>query len=516
VTLPNSLFGGFNPYSDLIRGDWFERKGRDHHTGAVYLNGEWLTEAAKLDDVLKPAGANALWFGQVNPESTTIWAQFKGLDPNQQLVEINVRRTVFYPDKPGRNYITVRGFILRHAATPWAPPTAEQIGLVGTHWSKGWIIENNVISHSVCSGIALGKHGDQYDNTSANTAEGYVKTIERAHAHPIAWTRQNIGHHVVRNNRISHCEQAGVVGSLGAAFSAVTGNVIHDIHVRRLFTGAEMAGIKFHAAIDTTIRSNHIFRTCRGLWLDWMAQGTRVSGNLFHDNASEDLFMEVDHGPFVVDNNLFLSPTSLLDMSQGGAYVHNLFTGRIITTEEPTRQTPYHPAHATAVAGLSAIKGGDNRFYNNLLVGTGGSPGEVAKNDTRHRRVSGYGLWVYDLREYPLYAGGNVSYHGAQPYAKEDQPLVRAEFDPKVKLVEEGVHVTLHLALGPELKQAATKQVTTALLGKAKIAGLPYEDADGSSLKIAHDYFGKKRNKAKPSPGPFENPGEGALRLKAW
>ncbi|MCX7827471.1 MAG: DUF1565 domain-containing protein, partial [Verrucomicrobiae bacterium] len=53
VTLPNSFFGNFNPYSDLIRGDWFNPKGREHHTGAVYLNGEWLAEAAKLDDVLK-------------------------------------------------------------------------------------------------------------------------------------------------------------------------------------------------------------------------------------------------------------------------------------------------------------------------------------------------------------------------------------------------------------------------------------------------------------------------------
>ena len=40
VTLPNSFFSGFNPYSDLIRGDWFNRRDRDHHTGAVYLNGD--------------------------------------------------------------------------------------------------------------------------------------------------------------------------------------------------------------------------------------------------------------------------------------------------------------------------------------------------------------------------------------------------------------------------------------------------------------------------------------------
>ena len=190
-------------------------------------------------------------------------------------MEINVRQTVFYPEKTGINYITVRGFTLEDAATPWAPPTAEQIGLIGTHWSKGWIIENNKISYSICSGISLGKYGDEWDNTSANTAEGYVKTIERALAN--GWSKENIGHHIVRNNTISHCEQAGIVGSLGAAFSTVTGNTIHDIHVRQLFSGAEMAGIKFHGAIDVEISHNHIYRTCRGLWLDWMAQGTRVS-----------------------------------------------------------------------------------------------------------------------------------------------------------------------------------------------------------------------------------------------
>ncbi|MEK7995080.1 MAG: DUF1565 domain-containing protein, partial [Planctomycetota bacterium] len=304
AVIPNSFFGNFNPYSDLIRGDWFNPKKRNHHTGAVYLNNHWLTEAAKLDDVLKPATDAPLWFGQVDETNTTIWAQFKGVNPNEAEVEINVRRTVFYPDKPGVNFITVRGFTMMHAATPWAPPTAEQIGLIGTHWSKGWIIENNDISYSTCVGITLGKYGDQWDNTSQNTAEGYVKTIERALEN--GWSKENIGRHVVRNNTISHCEQAGVVGSMGAVFSTITGNVIHDIHIRRLFSGAEMAGIKIHGAIDTQISHNHIYRTCLAVWLDWMAQGTRVTCNLFHDNDT-GLFAEVDHGPFLIDNNLFLS-----------------------------------------------------------------------------------------------------------------------------------------------------------------------------------------------------------------
>jgi alpha-N-arabinofuranosidase len=495
VTIGNSFFGNFNPYSDLIHGDWFNPKGRNHHTGAVYLNGRWLTEAANLDDVLGPITNTPLWFGQVDEKNTTIWAQFKGINPNEAEVEINVRQTVFYPDKPGVNFITVRGFMMMHAATPWAPPTAEQIGLIGTHWSKGWIIENNDISYSTCVGIALGKYGDKWDNTSQNTAEGYVKTIERALEN--GWSKENIGHHVVRNNHISHCEQAGIVGSLGAVFSTITHNDIHDIHVRQLFTGAEMAGIKIHAAIDTEISHNHIYRTCRGIWLDWMAQGARVTGNLLHDNnTSEDLFVEVDHGPFLVDNNLFLSNRSLMDMSEGGAYVHNLFAGRIVQRPELSRETPFHPPHSTNVAGLQKIQGGDDRFYNNIFAAGG--------------------LDVYDKATLPMQVEGNIYYHGARPYARETNQVVKPDLNPEIKIVEENDGVFLHITLDNSLRDLNNPLITTALLGQAKIPNAAYENPDGTLLKIDTDYFGKKRNETNPTAGPFENPGQGILKLKVW
>ncbi|MFI5380123.1 MAG: right-handed parallel beta-helix repeat-containing protein [Tepidisphaerales bacterium] len=494
VTLPNTFFGGFNPYADLIHGDWFDRRGRDHHTGAVYLNGEWLTEAAKLDDVLKPAAAAPLWFGQVDKDNTTLWAQFKGADPNEQTVEINVRRTVFYPDKPGRNYITVRGLALRHAATPWAPPTAEQIGLIGTHWSKGWIIENNVVSHSVCSGIALGKHGDEFDNTSANTAEGYVKTIERGTK--AGWSKENIGHHLVRNNTVSHCEQAGIVGSLGPIFCTVTGNTIHDIHVRRLFSGAEMAGIKFHGAIDTEISGNHIYRTCRGLWLDWMAQGTRVSGNLFHDNAGEDVFVEVDHGPFLLDNNFMLSRTSLLNVSEGGAYVHNLIAGRIVLQPELNRDTPFHPAHSTVVAGLRKTVGGDDRYYNNIFAG-------------------GNGLAAYDNAKMPSFMDGNVFLKGAKASKLEKDPAVKPDADPAIKVVQKDNGWYLEMQFDKAWATGRTRQlVTTDLLAKAAVPNVAYERPDGAPIRVTTDYLGQPRNQANPTPGPLENPGAGELSVK--
>ena len=512
VSIHKGLFWGFNPYSDLIRGDWFWDRGRKHHTGAVYLNGEWVIEAAKLDDVLKPAGPTPLWFAQVEQDWTTLWAQFKGVNPNEQLVEINMRRTVFYPDKPGRNYITVRGFTMRHAATPWAPPTAEQVGLIGTHWSKGWIIEDNVISHSACSGVSLGKYGDAFDNKSSNSAEGYVGTINRALTN--GWNKATIGHHLVRNNTISHCGQAGIVGSLGAAFSQVINNTIHDIHVARTYDGCEQAGIKFHGAIDTEIRGNHIYRAYRGLWLDWMAQGTRVTGNLFHDNSSEDIYMEVNHGPFLVDNNLLLSSRSLWDMSEGGTYAHNLLTGKIDNWYDMGRLTPYLQPHTTAVAGLTITQGGDNRYFNNIFIGQGLPTAVPVSTVDPKKSITGFGLWVYDARNSAPQTGGNVYLNGARPYSKELAPLILAEVDPAVKLIEKTDGWYLEMTSDKAWNGGAKRErVTTALLGITAISKLPFENPDGSPVQIDGDYFGKLRDPGGLTPGPFASADTGFLRI---
>ncbi len=515
AVISNSFFGDFNPFEDVIHGDWFEPLGRLHHTGAVYLNGDWLTEAASLDDVLKPVSNAPLWFGHVGRDTTTVWAQFKGVNPNQQLVEVNARQAVFYPDKPMRNYITVRGFTLCHAATPWAPPTAEQIGLVGTHWSRGWIIESNDIHHSACVGVTLGKYGDQWDNTSANSADGYVRTIARALTN--GWDKDTVGHHIVRYNSIAHCGQAGIVGSMGASFSSIISNTIHDIYMRRTFKGQEMAGIKFHGPIDSLIQGNHIYRAHLGMWLDWMAQGTRVSGNLFHDNDSEDLYVEVNHGPFVVDNNLLLSTISMLDLSEGGAYAFNLFAGKLVNRCEYGRATPFQKPHSTAPAGMANTGGGDDRFYNNLFVGW--------INPTNHEPVAtskdpywdgGYGLWIYDFREYKLQGGGNVYFNQAVPFDGETNVMVQVGGDPKVKLVEAGDHWILRISLLPELSRTPTQPVTSAILGRTKIAGLPFENPDGTPFVIDTDYFGKKRDDKTPTAGPFEKPGSGALAIRVW
>jgi alpha-N-arabinofuranosidase len=314
------------------------------------------------------------------------------------------------------------------------------------------------------------------------------------------WSKENIGSHVVRNNHISHCEKNGIHGSLGGTFSTIEGNTICEIAIRGWIGGPDVAGLKLLASHDTLISHNHIYRCggVGGIWLDWMAQGTRVTGNLLHDN-SQDIFVEVNHGPFLVDNNLFLSPRGLLESCGGGAYVHNLFGCQIRLRAEKTRETPFHKPHSTEVLGLSRVVGDDERFCNNLFVGY-------------------KGLAVYDEWEaVNLQAVGNVYLAGAKPSTRDRDALVTEASDPGIKLQEKPDGWWLEIAVDPAWTSGWKRViVTTESLGMAKVPDAPYEQSDGTPYRIDTDYFGRKRKTENPAPGPFRSPSKKLIRLKVW
>ena len=185
----------------------------------------------------------------------------------------------------------------------------------------------------------------------------------------------------------------------------------------------KLRGIKFHAAVDAVIRHNRIHDTGRGIWLDWMTQGTRVSRNIFYNNDLEDLFIEVSHGPFIVDNNIFLSPVSIRSQSEGGAFIQNLITGNVHTWPDPGRFTPYFLPHSTDIAGLTTIMGGDDRFYNNIIIGN------------KSRPDNKYGLVTYNNSKLPVWISGNIYYNDASPSSKDIDFKNVAGYDPEVQLI---------------------------------------------------------------------------------
>jgi len=51
LSLPKSYFSDVNPYNECLQGAWYEAK-KAHHSGAMYLNGHWLKEAASKELVV--------------------------------------------------------------------------------------------------------------------------------------------------------------------------------------------------------------------------------------------------------------------------------------------------------------------------------------------------------------------------------------------------------------------------------------------------------------------------------
>ena len=289
---------------------------------------------------------------------------------------------------------------------------------------------------------------------------------------------------------------------MGAAFSEIYGNHIYNILVKQQFGGAEMAGIKLHGAIDTYIHHNRIHKSGNfGVWLDWMAQGARVSSNLLYDNLAEDVFFEVDHGPYVVDNNIMLSPKSIAENTDGGAFLHNLITGNINRVDDQ-RYTPYHLNHSTQIKGFRTITEGDHRFYNNIFIG--------GENETFN-----YGLVMFDKSQWPIYAEGNIFYNGAKPMTDKEQGWIESSVNPNLRLEETDGEVYLISDVNlNDLANFKGEKIDSERLGVTKLSGLPFENPDGTSFTLDKDYFGASRSSTIVV-GPFESLSS-TTRIKVW
>ena len=544
VKIDNKFFGNFNPYVEIVEGDWLlNTYGMDHHLGEVYLNGDSLYEVGKLSDVsdenpLDRAndkdGSRYKWFCKTENGFTTIYANFMGLNPNDELVEINVRPAVFFPKKTGINFITVRGFKMAHAATQWSPPTAEQVGLIGPYWSKGWIIEDNLITDSKCTGISIGKERASGHNEWTNLKVKHGTQRERDvvfKALMLGWSFETIGSHTIRNNTIKNCEQTGISGHLGGIGSQIYNNHIYNIHIKKQFFGYETGGIKLHAPIDVIIKNNLIHDNYRGIWLDWQSQGTRVSGNIFYNNEKEDLFNEVNHGPMVVDNNIMLSEISILNASQGTAYAHNLITGKIIIRKVANRYTPYHFSHSTSVKGLMTILTGDDRYYNNILTSNHQTkPYKGPASDKIHNGLDAYDgyplssdYWYKGKRpddfakhKLPVYINSNLYFNKANSFNRELDNYENREFVPKISIEKKKNSYYLNFEIDDSFKKVKTSLVNTNILGTAFQSEAAFENKDSSALVIDIDMLNNKRKTLNPIVGPFEGLKAGKNYIKIF
>ncbi|MCR5001724.1 MAG: right-handed parallel beta-helix repeat-containing protein [Lachnospiraceae bacterium] len=559
----NGLFGDYNPYTTIVYGDWYFAT-PNKHTGCVWLNDRALYEAVTLEECeeaginecsWEPEESRLKWYACQDEETdeTVIYANFGGADPAKENVEITVRRQCFMPKEEGRGYITVNGFNINKAATTWAPPAAYQDGMISPHWSKGWIIEDCEIWGSKCAGICVGRYydpeNDHYFTYNHVKSPTQMERDSVCRGQYYGWLKEKIGGHIIRRNNIHHCQQGGIIGRMGGAFSMIEDNHIHHINNMMELGGAEIAGIKMHAAIDVIMRRNHIHHCTMGIWCDWEAQGTRITQNLLHDNqrpdyakqleggmTCQDIFVEVSHGPTLIDNNILLSDVSLRIATQGVAMVHNLCAGAFTMVGDGTtwRYTPYHMPHRTEVMGFMTILHGDDRIYNNIFIQKWPSEDLVLMNDsepdkkyTENRKTGTwcfdeyptYDEWIlkFDLDEkhpimmkyedahfahLPVWIDGNAYFEGAVPWKNEKNAFKDKSGGVHVDLVEKDGGYFLDTNIYEFLDGFRTDMISTYTLGRAFEPQQRFENPDGTPITFDYDFLGGHRG-ADIIPGPF-------------
>lgn len=155
VEIDNNIFKDFNPFATKLFGDWLAVD-NDKSLGQVYLNNQSLFEVSEYEQLADPKLVEEtldhwtnkqvtydykdqsiyVWYAKLENDITTIYVNFHDYNPNNEVTEINVRKSAFRPFKMHTNYITIRNFEIANVATQWSPPTAAQTGMIDTHWNK--------------------------------------------------------------------------------------------------------------------------------------------------------------------------------------------------------------------------------------------------------------------------------------------------------------------------------------------------------------------------------------------
>lgn len=309
MDLPETLFIGYNPFAVRNTYEYLFQYGQTQDAewmkrvllrrGSVLYRGRPLRQVLFARDL---AGSDGVFW--VEEPGLRIHFRLPGDAGPGEALEVTAREQTFAPAQTGLGYIRVSGLTLRQAADGLPVP---QRGSLSTGRGHHWIIENCTVDGANGVGISLG--AQSWDGCET----------------------EDMGHHIVRRNRIRNCGVCGIAGARGVFWSLLERNCFESIGYQDLERMWECAAIKFHFARNCLIRGN-IFRHIRhagGVWLDVDNVNNRITGNLFADieTLTGAVYSEMNYERNLIDHNILwnIRGTAVnADCNESVVVAHNL------------------------------------------------------------------------------------------------------------------------------------------------------------------------------------------------
>ncbi|MBL7133290.1 MAG: hypothetical protein ISS78_04275, partial [Phycisphaerae bacterium] len=200
-----------------------------------------------------------------------------------------------------------------------------------------------------------------------------------------------------------------------------------------------------------------------GIWIDFACQGIRITRNVIYDTQTATLFLEMNHGPTLVDNNILIGKR-ILSNSEATVFAHNLFVDCEYTFRPDLRRSAYYKPHTReAVADKRTAQ--NDKWFNNIFIRQG--PEKVKK----------------------------------VPGVASDCNVFLSDEVTKLNRKDSPTGVTINFLIHNALFRVKSPWVDAALVGVFPTVGQTIEDRYGNPLKVDTDFYGKKRTR--PIPGPL-------------
>ncbi|MCP4848582.1 MAG: right-handed parallel beta-helix repeat-containing protein [Verrucomicrobiaceae bacterium] len=320
--------------------------------GQVIVNGTPYLQMPFLGEVEK---RKKTW--TFMPATGRLYINFGGLSPDDQQVEITVRRRIFAPHVKGLGYIVVEGLVMEHCGNQyptnfWNTPKWAQAGALGLRGGHHWIVRGNMIRYANSMAMDVGSGGGDNEKNSTSAGGGMA------------------GHdNLIEGNYIVDNGAAGIVGA-NTMRMVIRGNVMLRNNTQGYIGPKryEHAAIKCHDIKDGLIDGNYIADNPRndGVWLDNQFPGTRVTRNVIVNNGVKGIFLEMSDYRFdaaMVDHNIVVGNGAsqfYVHDASGATVIHNLFAN------SPPQARFGQGAYIYQVTART--KTGYHSLYNNLFI----------------------------------------------------------------------------------------------------------------------------------------------------
>ena len=269
-------------------------------------------------------------------------------DPNNHVVEITTKETVFRPSQRYLGYIRIKGIHFEKVGNGFPMP---QIGMVSTNRGNHWVIEDDTFEWANSIGLDIGD--EVWDGSNPP---------------------QQVGYDIVRGNTFSYCGVEGLGGSGtpgGIHGVLVEKNLFEWIGWQDAAAMSESAGMKLHRAIDLLFCDNVVrhIRHANGVWLDTVNENDRITRNVFADIPGEvnpqGVHIEASVKTNEIDDNIFSDLTGgvLIRDTNNLIVANNLFLNCRIGV---TMTTGLAAPRLIGPYGHTA-DGVNNRVYNNVF-----------------------------------------------------------------------------------------------------------------------------------------------------